>query len=1127
LLFALGSLWQNGVSIDWDAFYAHEDRRRIPLPTYPFQRQRFWVDPAIAASAAPSLPAASSASATRSATELAESLASCALVATVPAGSPAASRKDRIAARVLDLLVPVSGRERSQISTFATFMEQGFDSLSLTQVAFALRKEFSAKVTFSQLMNQWPNVDLLAAHLDATLPAAILAETPAIPAFLPVTPQPATPPAGNASPKSSTLEGVVADQARTIARLVTLLERGGINNLTAGIPADTGTPVAAALPTAVSGPREVKSTVPQRGIYASSRLSEHLSASYNESMTVRFTGNISIEKMARAIERLVERHDALRASFDENGLTMKIAPALKIAMPVIDLSTVKSPTNAPAEQEERLRKLIADETALPFPLPAGPLFRCQMVLLGPDRAAVIFTAHHIICDGWSLDVLIHDLCAFYSEEISGTPESASVDQASSYAEYVQSVTDRDRSDEFKEAGNYWHAKFKDGFPVLVLPTDHPRTARREFSARRLDHPIPAPVVEKLRALGAQQGCSFFSVLLSSLAILLARVSRQRRFVIALPTAEQPGIGQPNLVGHCVNLLPFLVDLREGETVSFFLKRVQSELLTAQDHAIFTMVSLLEDLHPVVPALGVSPISVGLTNVKKFKQDELPHSGFTVDYDANPKGYESFEWYLNAIETEENLELRCHYDIDLFEEVSIREWFEALGSIFQDLAADPSREVLDLASLKCADTSPRTEILYTRSSNRETSDEFSSAVSAVTPKLPRQLSDSPAGSPTGETEMLRALLPLWQRVLDIREIGPDDDFFALGGHSVAAAQLFDLIQRELGCTAPLAILYDASTPRMLATVLSRGTKTEDWQSLVAINRSRPSPSRPPRSNDRPPLFLVHGAEGNVLLYRSLAAHLGADQPVYGLQSAGLDGHSPIDGRFEHVARRYIDEIRQVQPHGPYMLGGYCLGGTLALEMARQFIDSGETVGLVALIEIYNIRAMRWPLPLHQRLMNRFVLNPYFHLQNFIAAKGEGKRAFFTEKLRVETARIKASARFGWAGLRHRLLPNAAAPTPQAKIADIYEAALGQYDVRPYPGELTVFLAERHLAGYHAHLGGWGEVAQGGVRLFSLPISPRGSLVEPYVGQLAPILRDCLDRAIENSKTAAHEPSLELV
>jgi len=1123
LLFALGSLWQNGVSIDWDAFHAHEERRRIPLPTYPFERQRFWVDPAAVAPAA-----LSSASPVRLPAEprvessvepFVERLASSGPPEGVTSGSlPAARRslrKDRIASRVLDLLVPVSGRDRSQISISSTFMEQGFDSLSLTQVAFAIRKEFSAKVSFGQLMNQWPNVDMLAAHLDSISPADILAESPA---------SPSTEVRPNVRTNSSVLEEVVADQARTIARLVTLLEKAGTNHPVATDAADAEVPSLATLPRhnaptptpAASDPLEVASTVPQRGIYASSRLSERLSASYNESMTLSFTGNISIEKMTRAMQRLVERHDALRASFDEAGMTMKIAPSLRIAMPVTDLSTIESPTKGSIDettrQEERLRKLIAEETALPFPLPAGPLFRCQMVLLDPNHAAVILTAHHIICDGWSLDVLIHDLCAFYSEEIAGAP--ASLEQARSYAEYAQSVTKRHQSDEFKETGSYWHAKFKDGFPVLMLPTDHPRSARREFNARRIDYTIPAPVVENLRALGATQGCSFFATVLSSLAILLARISQQRRFVIALPTAEQPVVGQPGLVGHCVNLLPFVVELREGEAVSAFLKRVQAELVTAQDHATFTMVSLLENLHPVVPALGISPISTGLTNVKKFNSNELPQSGFTVDYDANPKTYESFELYLNAVEREENLELRCHYDIKLFEDLTIREWLTTLGSIFQDVTGDSSREVQNLARLKHADVWPATEIVYTQTSTREAAHEFLSAASTSAPELSRQFSGSPASSTMTEPELLRALVPLWQRVLDIRGIGPDDDFFALGGHSIAAAQLFDLLQRELGCTAPLAILYDASTPRLLARVLRQGSTTEDWQSLVAINRS----------GNRPPLFLVHAAEGNVLLYRSLSAHLGADQPVFGLQSAGLDGHSPIDGRFEHVARSYIDEIRQVQPQGPYMLGGYCLGGTLALEMARQLIEAGETVSLVALIEIYNIRSLRWPLPLHQRLINRLILNPYFHFQNLVAAEGEGKRAFFIEKLRVETTRIKATARFSWARVRDRLRPGASRATPQAKIAEIYEKALAQYEVRPYPGELTLFLAEHHLAGYHDRLGGWGEVAQGGVRLLSLPISPRGSLVEPYVGQLATLLRGCLDRAIENSKIAVHESPL---
>ena len=114
----------------------------------------------------------------------------------------------------------------------------------------------------------------------------------------------------------------------------------------------------------------------------------------------------------------------------------------------------------------------------------------------------------------------------------------------------------------------------------------------------------------MRALGAKQGCSFFAVVLGALSILMARISRQRRFVIALPTAEQPVVGQPDLVGHCVSLLPFAVDLAEGEAISAFLSRVQRELAAAQDHSAFTLVNLLEELRPVTPVRGVSPVSAG-------------------------------------------------------------------------------------------------------------------------------------------------------------------------------------------------------------------------------------------------------------------------------------------------------------------------------------------------------------------------------------------------------------------------------------------------------------------------------------------------------------------------------------
>lgn len=1103
LLFALGSLWQNGVSIDWDAFYAHEDRRRIPLPVYPFQRQRFWVDPAPAAARAASAPLLEAAAANQP------------LETTAPAPdlSPAASaqsRQDRLAARLLEILGPISGRDRSQISSSATFLEQGFDSLSLTQVAFAIRKEFAVKVSFTQLMNQFPNIEMVAAHLDQTMPPDRFAAPPAVQPSVAAPPAPA--PASLPQSPSTPLEEIVAEQGRAIARLVSLLERTGTAQTQAAPPSTAGASLISQARNHEQNPAvlpevllSVQSTVAQRGIFFPSRLSDAVSASYNESMTLRFTGTISVSKLTRSVERLVQRHDALRASFDEHASVMNIAPAPVVRVPVTDLSAIADA----AAQEERLQEMFARETALPFLLPGGPLFRSQIVLLGSGCAAIVFTGHHIVCDGWSLDVLIHDLCAFYSEEISGVP--VPLRPAGSFADFARGVAGNANSADFRDARNFWHAKFAAGFPALVLPTDRPRTPRRNFAASRLEHAVAAPVVQGLRTFAAKNGCSFFAVVLGALAILLARISRQRRFVIALPSAGQPVIGQPDLVGYCVNLLPLSVEFLEGESISAFLARVHGELGAAHDHDSYSLVHLLEDLRSVAPALGVSPISAGLTSVKKFHSRDLPQHGFSADYDNNPKQFESFEWYLNAIEVEDRLLLRAHYDRGLFEQATAEGWLVALDAIFRDIVADPSREAVVLARLTGAGKLPAPEVSYVLPSRESAGQPLPSSAAASSVPPSRRLDSSSASRMARDSDLLNALMALWRRVLSVRIVRPDDDFFALGGHSMIAAQLFVLIERELGLTAPLSVLNDAPTPRKLAAVLARGPVQADWQSLVSITRS----------GDRPPLFLVHAAEGNVLLYRSLAAHLGEDQPVYGLQSAGLDGKSEIDACFERTATRYIAELRQVQPHGPYMLGGYCLGGTLAMEMARQLLDMGETVGLVAMFESFNIRAIQWPLPWHLRLANRALLNPYHHLRNLIAAEGAGKLGFFREKVRVELSRAHVSARVALARAARFLRPDASAEFHHLKLADLYDQALDQYNVKPYPGELTVFLTERNLAGFGDPLGGWGEVAQGGVRLFPLPISPKGSLVEPYVRELAAMLRNCLDRAAERHRRASPE------
>ncbi|MFP2932031.1 alpha/beta fold hydrolase, partial [Pyxidicoccus sp. 3LG] len=182
-----------------------------------------------------------------------------------------------------------------------------------------------------------------------------------------------------------------------------------------------------------------------------------------------------------------------------------------------------------------------------------------------------------------------------------------------------------------------------------------------------------------------------------------------------------------------------------------------------------------------------------------------------------------------------------------------------------------------------------------------------------------------------------LAGLWAELLGVPSVGVRDSFFELGGHSLLAVQLMARIRERTGRELPLAALFQAPTVETLASLLRQ--VPVPFSPLVPIQAG----------GTRTPLFLVHAVGGNVLSYAELARRLGPDQPVYGLQSQGLDGQQPPLCTLEEMAALYVEAIRTVQPHGPYQLGGWSLGGVVAFEMARQLEARGEKVDVLALID----------------------------------------------------------------------------------------------------------------------------------------------------------------------------------
>ena len=213
-----------------------------------------------------------------------------------------------------------------------------------------------------------------------------------------------------------------------------------------------------------------------------------------------------------------------------------------------------------------------------------------------------------------------------------------------------------------------------------------------------------------------------------------------------------------------------------------------------------------------------------------------------------------------------------------------------------------------------------------------------------------------------TPLEEALADLWREVLRVERVGVDDNFFELGGNSIDGAVLINRLQERVGHRVSVIALFDAPTIAGLAHYLGEACPEVIRErfgvgsiatSGRAVGQDRPAPRellvllQPEGSGV--PWFFVHPPGGIVVCYQAMARHLGRDRPMYGIRSRGLHGEADLPARFEEMAAEYIEAIREVQPIGPYRLGGWSAGGLIAVEMAQQLRARGESIEVLALLD----------------------------------------------------------------------------------------------------------------------------------------------------------------------------------
>jgi len=441
-----------------------------------------------------------------------------------------------------------------------------------------------------------------------------------------------------------------------------------------------------------AGPEILKvlpTTEPQTEIWLSCMLGgDDANRSYNESVSLKLTGALDVAILERAIDFTIKSHEAMRSSFSADGSKIIIYKSLPSNLVYDNISELDQ-----NEKYKYIQLFHETEAHSAFNLISGPLFRFSLFKLGAEDYYFTITAHHILCDGWSLGILLQTLSAAYNDYFSGN-EMVNY-TAVSFTQYVLNRIDFYKSEQYQKIEAYWLNQYSGRVPVLDMPTDFQRPFKRSYKSRRDDFELNEFMVASVKNIANRSQSSFVTTLLACFEVLLHKYTKQIDIVLGLPSAGQSVNGMYHLVGHCVNLLPLRSYHDPNQQFQDYLKSRKQGLLNDYDHQEFTFGSLLKKLDivrdpsriPLVPV--VFNIDLGMDDKVQFMH--LKHKLF-----YNPRAFESFEIFLN-ISGHENgsMHFEWSYNTQLYKPASIKHLMDCFIQLIQQVAQNPEIRINDL------------------------------------------------------------------------------------------------------------------------------------------------------------------------------------------------------------------------------------------------------------------------------------------------------------------------------------------------------------------------------------------------------------------------------------------------
>jgi amino acid adenylation domain-containing protein len=661
MLSTLAKLWLLGVQPDWRAFHAGERRRRVPLPTYPFERRRYWLDaPGVPrplgalAATAPAAGASTAGPAAGASTAAPGSDARSASPEATPSKAQALHPRPRL---FIPYAPPVDEHERrlagiwgpilgvDPVGIHDSFFQLGGHSLMAAQVLSRVRQEFQVE-----------------------LPVERLFATPTVAELAPV------------------LRALEAQQRVEVAS-------GPARS--AGVATGAAAPI---LPRPAAMEAMPLSFTQER-MWFLNQLDPHASV-YNLFSAIRVRGQLRIGVLRRCLDEVVRRHEVLRTRFPMTGgkPAQLVDPPAVLALPQVDL--VGLPAHVRRRETERLET--ADQERV-FDLQRGPLMRRTLLRLAagaPEEHALLLSQHHLISDGWSTGVLVREVVALYEAFAAGQP-SPLPELPIQYADYAVWQRRHVGGDVEEAQLAYWRHQLSGVLPVLRLPTDHPRAAASQtFDGRAASVLLPLALTNRLKALGREAGSTLFMTLLAGFYSLLYRYTGEPDILLGSPSAGRNRAEIEPLVGCFLNTLVLRARLAGSLAFGDLLTQVRGVVVEALAHQELPLENVLRAVAPERDAARASLFQIMFL----FQNDPTPRrlrfAGLDLSFAArdlpNELGTALFDLYLVMEESaEEGLLAWVSYNGRLFEEASIVRLLRHFENLLAGAAADPLCAIADL------------------------------------------------------------------------------------------------------------------------------------------------------------------------------------------------------------------------------------------------------------------------------------------------------------------------------------------------------------------------------------------------------------------------------------------------